>query len=247
MPSAWIWVPESEYDRDAIQHITDKVIQHFKIKLSIGGYGSKQGYNDVARKPDGLKKAVQTYLKRHEFVIFLIDADSKKSQEQRRREPNSYVRRIEEVANTFQGKVILIPIRQEIESWLLIDCLGICCYYTKNPETRTDQDWIKFAQRKQRGKTDLIEEANLGGNNAKEYLEKLSEKILIKKNTNLKKKYENLRSMKYREAHCPEIAKSIEINDTTIKRNDSLKEYQECLGRLSKVDLDGEETQRAQS
>ena len=208
MPSIRIWTPESDSDRDAVCCIANKIVEYYGYDIKIC-YGDKKGFNDVASKPDGLKKAVDIYLRSNDLVIFLIDADSAKSQAQRRKEKNSLVNRIQSVVNASEGKAILILILQEIEAWLLVDCLGICCYFTKNNETRNNEEWIKFAKRKQPGKTNLIEEAELGGKNAKEYLVELSREILIKINPNLKNKAQNLKERQYSEDGCPEVAKYI--------------------------------------
>jgi len=232
MPSIRIWTPESDYDRDAVCCLARKIVEYYGANIEIA-YGTKQGFNDAARIPNGLKKAVDTYLKRNDLVIFLIDADSAKSQAQRRREKNSLLNRIQEVVNASGGKAILILMLQELEAWLLVDCLGICCYYTKNPETRNHEDWIKFAKRQQPGKTNLIEEAELGGNNAKEYLEEFSRDILIKINPNLKTKPQNLKERQYTEDKSAEIAECLEISKQTIKRNESLEEFADRLKQLA--------------
>lgn len=232
MPSVRIWTPESDYDRDAVCCIAQKIVKYYGCNVTIV-YGTKQGFNDAAREPDGLKKAVDAYLKRNDLVIFLIDADSAKSQAQRRGERNSLVNRIQAVVNNSAGKAILILMLQELEAWLLVDCLGICCYFTKNAETRSSEEWIKFAKRKQPGKTNLIEEAELGGKNAKEYLESLSQEILIKINPKLKNKLQNLKERQYSEDKSPEVAKYIEISSQTIKRNESLEEFARRLQVLA--------------
>ena len=232
MPSVLIWTPESDYDRDAVTCIAQKIVEYYGCELTIS-CGTKQGFNDAARKPDGLKKAVDIYLKRNDLIIFLIDGDSVKSQQQRRKERNSILNRIKAVVDSSEGKIILILILQEIEAWLLVDCLGICGYFTKNPGIRDNQDWIKFANKYQKGKTHLITESELGGKNAKEYLEDFSQKIMIEKNPNLKNKYKNLRELQYTENKSPGIAKYIEINRETINRNESLEEFARCLHQLS--------------
>jgi hypothetical protein len=50
------------------------------------------------------------------------------------KEPNSLINRINKVVAQSQGKALLILIRQELEAWLLVDCQGICCYFTKNQQ-----------------------------------------------------------------------------------------------------------------
>ncbi|MBD2213687.1 hypothetical protein H6G27_28040 [Nostoc linckia FACHB-104] len=232
MPNVRIWTPESDYDRDAVCCIAKKIVEYFECDVKVE-YATKQAYNDAARQPNGLKKAVDIYLKKDDLIIFLIDADGIQSQAQRRKESNSLFNRIQEVVNSSGGKVKLILILQEVEAWLLVDCLGICCYFTKNTENRSNRQWVDFANRKQLGKTNLIAEATPGGKNAKEYLEELSKEILIKKNPNLKDKPRNLKELQYNETQSPEIAKIIEVTNQTIKRNDSLAEFADCLRQLA--------------
>jgi hypothetical protein len=236
MPSVRLWTPESDYDRDAVCCIAKKIIDFYGCDLKID-YASKQAYNDAARKPEGLKKAVDIYLKGNDLVIFLIDADGIQSQAQRLRERNSLFNRIQEVVNISGGKAKLILILQEVEALLLVDFLGICCYFTKNTQNRNHQEWINFANRKQLGKTNLIAEATPGGRNAKEHLEELSQEILIKNNPNLRNKPRNLKDLKYQEEQAPKVAEFIEINNQTIKRNDSLEEFAQCLKLLTENTL----------
>ncbi|MEA5616998.1 hypothetical protein VB711_03950 [Cronbergia sp. UHCC 0137] len=229
MPSVSLWVPESDYDRDAVSCIAQKIVEYYKCEnLNIKCVG-KATYNDVARKPDGLQKAVNTYLKKDQLVIFLLDSDGIQSQAQRQKEPNSLINRIQEVVNSSGGRVKLIFMVQELEAWLLVDCLGICCYFTKNDKTRQENKWISFTRGIQLGQTDLIAEAESGGKGAKEYLVKISKEILIKKNPNLKDKHENLKKLKYDENESHEIAKFIEISHQTITRNQSLAEFAKTL------------------
>ena len=103
-----------------------------------------------------LDKAVNIYLQTSDLVIFLIDYDGIQSNFERRGEPNSLANRITKVVNSIDN-AILIYIRQELESWLLVDCLGICCYFNnkKDENTRYKKDWIDFAKRNQHGSTDL--------------------------------------------------------------------------------------------
>lgn len=242
MSSVCIWTPESDYDKDAVCQITQKILKYYNCDLKIQ-YLGRDTYNNavIKKQQDGLKKAVDDYLKHKDLVIFLIDADSSKSQAKRRGEKNSQLNRIEAVVNASNGKVKLILMRQELEAWLLVDVLGICCYFTKNAENRNNQDWIKFARRKQPGQTNLIEEAELGGKNAKEYLVELSREILIKNNPNLKNKEKNLKASQYSEDRSPKIAEYIEINRETINKNGSLAEFAQCLKQLAELENSSDE------
>ena len=224
MPSILIWTPESDYDSKAVRCIAEKIIAFYGSDITISE-GSKDAYNKAVQKKM-LDKAVNIYLKTSELVIFLIDYDGIQSHFKRRGERNSLVNKITEVVNS-NDKAILIYIKQELESWLLVDCLGICCYFTKDENTRKKQDWIKFAKRNQHGNTDLIVEAIPGGKGAKEYLIKiLSDKINSKINPIPSKK---LKEKRYEESDSPQVAKYVEINQRTLTRNESLREFAKYL------------------
>lgn len=226
MPNILIWTPESDHDSKAILYLSQKIIEYHKSDIEVYE-SSKKAFNKAIKtdKDNGLLKAVNIYLKNNQLVIFLLDADGVQSQAQRRQQPNSLINKVEYVVNQSDGKAVLILIKQELESWLLIDCLGICCYYTKNNNTRDKEDWIKFAKKHQKGNTELIIEAEAGGKGAKEYLEDLSKAINKKINPNLKDR--DLKQKKYIESESPDIMRYIEMNKETINRNDSLKKFAE--------------------
>jgi hypothetical protein len=227
MPSIRIWTPESDFDSQAVRCIAEKIIQFYKSDITILD-STKEAYNQAVRK-NLLDKAVKNYLKTSELVIFLIDADGIKSQAERLKQPNSLVNKITEVVNSIDN-AILIYIRQELESWLLVDCLGICCYFTKDENTRIKPDWIKFAQKNQHGNTHLIVEVVSGGKGASEYLEKiLSDKINCKINPKLENKLDNLKQKRYSKSNSPQVAKYMEINQQTLARNESLREFAKYL------------------
>ena len=152
MPSIYLWVPESDYDRTAVGCIANKIVALYGGNITIK-LGDKQGFSKAIHpeNQDGLKKAVDSCLKEHDLVIFLLDSDGTQSQNQRRREINSLVNQIEEVVKLFEGegRVKYFPMVQELEAWLLVDYLGICCFFTKNADHRNNQEWIKFAKSKQ--------------------------------------------------------------------------------------------------
>jgi hypothetical protein len=232
MPSIRLWVPESDYDSKAVGCIANKIVALYGGDITIQ-LADKQGFNRATNPKiqDGLKKAVDAYLKNDILVIFLLDSDGIESQNQRRREKNSLVNRIEEVVNLFEGRVKYFPMVQELEAWLLVDYLGICCFFTKN-DHRNNQEWIKFAKSKQRGQTDLIAEAESGGRGAKECLVKASREILIKHNPNLRDKPKNLKESQYEESQSSKIAEYIKIDYETLGRNKSLLEFATCLQQL---------------
>jgi hypothetical protein len=239
MKSIRIWTPESDFDSKTVRCIAQKIVEYYDSNINVLD-STKEAFNQAIKKTDsdGLKKAVDTYLISSELVIFLLDADGVQSEAKRLQEPNSLINRINRVVAQSQGKALLILIRQELEAWLLVDCLGICCYFTtKNQQTRSDPQWVKFAKKHQIGKTDLIIEAESGGKNAKEYLVDLSKLILKKINPRLKPK--DLKKLQYEENYSDKIAKELEINHQTIARNDSLSEFAQHFKK--KVDSSSEE------
>ena len=235
MPSIYLWVPESDYDRTAVGCIANKIVALYGGNITIK-LGDKQGFSKAIhpKDPDGLKNAVASCLKGHDLVIFLLDSDGTQSQNQRRREKNSPVNQIEEVVKLFEGvgRVKYFPMIQELEAWLLVDYLGICCFFTKNADHRNNRKWIDFANSKQRGQTDLIAEAESGGRGAKECLVKASQEILIKHNPNLTDKHKNLKASQYEESQSSKIAEYLEIDYQTLRRNKSLLDFATCLHQL---------------
>lgn len=226
MSSIRIWTPESDFDSKAVRCIAEKIVQFYKSDITILE-STKDAYNQAVRK-NLLDKAVKNYLKTSALVIFLIDADGIQSQAERLKQPNSLVNKITEVVNSIDN-AILIYIRQELEAWLLVDCMGICCYFTKDEKTRIKKDWIEFSTKNQRGNTELIVESVLGGKGAKEYLIDFCDSINLKINPNLAKKLDNLKQKRYSESDSPQVAKYIEINQQTLARNKSLREFAKYL------------------
>ena len=233
MPSIRLWVPESDHDSKAVACIANKIVSLYGSSITIQ-LADKQGFNRAihSKNQDGLKKAVNIYLKNDDLVIFLLDSDGIESQNQRRKEKNSLVNRIEEVVKLSEGRVKYFPMIQELEAWLLVDYLGICCFFTKNADHRNNRKWIDFANSKQRGGTDLIAEAESGGRGAKECLVKASREILIKHNPNLTDKHKNLKASQYEESQSSKIAEYIEIDYQTLRRNKSLLDFATCLHQL---------------
>lgn len=232
MPSIRIWTPESDFDSKAVRCIAEKIVAFYGSDIKVLE-ASKMAYNQAFQKnqKDGLQKQVNIYLKTSDLVIFLIDYDGIQSYTQRSKEPNSLVNRITEVVN-FIDKAILIYIKQEVESWLLVDCLGICCYFTNDENIRKKQDWIEFSTKKQHGNTELIIESVPGGRGAKEYLVNFSDSVNLKINPNLAQKLNNLKQKRYSESDSPQVAKYIEINSQTLTRNESLRGFAELLKKL---------------
>lgn len=234
MKKVRIWTPESETDSKVVKNIANKIIRFYahEENLIVTSAG-KNTYNGVAQKQDGLLKAVTTYLKDDDWVIFLLDYDGTQSNFQRRNEVNSHINKITSVIQQLPEKTMLLYIYNEIESWLLVDCLGICCYFKNDITIRQDKNWIKFAQKFQCGETSFIVEPERGGKNAKEYLRRFSHKIISKINPNLKPK--DIDKKEYTEVMADSIAEFISINEQTINHNESLKQFADHLDAIAKV------------
>ena len=239
MPSVRIWTVESDYDRDAVRCLANKLATYLQLdNLSV----QVAGRSAIPRRHNSpLRRATQNYLQQDDCVIFVIDVDGPMSTHQRRQEPNSLINQIERVVNDphFRGKVFLAQAVQELEAWLLIDCLGIFCYFTRqSPQYRTfDRDRIRqnssfrlLVDRHQTGNTENIVEAEPGGKGAKEYLEDFSEQILRALNPRMPQR--NVNENRYKEAISPEVAEHIDINQDTLRRNNSLCHLGDVLAQF---------------
>jgi hypothetical protein len=173
-----LWTPESDFDSKTVTTIAEKIKRFYQCDIKIL-QGSQQAYQASVKKDNGLQKQVNIYLKSSDLIIFLIDADGVQASEQRKREPNSMINKITELVNQFPDRVKLILMKQELEARLLVDCLGICCYYLNNDKLRDNQDWIKFAKKYQKGNTELITEAEQGGRRSHFSFEKMRSQLNI--------------------------------------------------------------------
>lgn len=238
MSSVRIWAVESDYDEKAIKELARKFINHLKIDVSIQTAGHT-AYNRVAKNPDKFEKAVEIYLKEKDCrcLIFVMDTDSGVSLRQKRQHRNSIITRLENIvkSNKFAGRVYLAQAIQELEAWLLIDCIGICCYFARTRYSNECREKIVQNDKLQRlinkyqvGDTSVIVEPIPGGKGAKEHLEKFSEEILKALTSDSKTrhvtKHKTIDQNKYDESLSPEVAKYIEINTQTLRRNISLQQ-----------------------
>jgi hypothetical protein len=234
VPGVTIWALESDYDALAIQCLAAKLVAHLQLgNVHIRAVGPqakpkpRKGEKDPAQ---ALKRRVELYLEEHACVIFVIDSDSPMALNQRRQEPNSFINQVKRVIadQEFKDRVYLAPARQELEAWLLVDCVGIFCYFAQGQykvncreavsKKRDLANWLKKCQR---GDTQVIIEAEMGGKGVKEHLRRFSEEILLKLKPQMPHK--NIRQKEYKENLSPEIAKYIEINAETLRRNASLQ------------------------
>ena len=242
MPSIRIWALESDNDAKAVRCLADKLVTHLRLRrISIQTVES-QSFLKNRRIPgsveDKLKKAVKNFIDQDEYVIFIIDSDSPMSVHQRKRELNSYINQIERIIGnrSFAGRVFFAPAVHELQAWLLIDCLGIFCYfaskrshYRENPRDKVSRNrsFLNLVKHYQNGNTENIVEAEIGGSGPKEYLIEFSERILSALNPNIPRK--NVDREKYREEKSPEVAKQIVIDRETLQRNKSLRKLTEVL------------------
>ena len=160
MPSIRIWTLESDNDAKAVGCLAKKLTTFMKLgQIPINTAGK--------RKPTiKLEKAVQNYLKQDDCVIIILDRDGPRAHHQRLQDPNSLINQIKRIVSDrrFAGKVFLVEAVQELEAWLLIDCIGIFCYYaTKRAQFRddcrskvsTDPSFKRLVNRYQKGDTEL--------------------------------------------------------------------------------------------
>ena len=233
MPSIRIWTLESDNDAKAVGCLANKLKEYLKLEaISIDTTGK--------RKPSiQLRRAIDNYLKRNDCVIIILDRDGPRAHQQRLQNPNSLINQVKQIVNEQAGKVFLIEAVQELEAWLLIDCIGIFCYYaTKRSQYRencrnkvsADLSLKRLVNRYQKGDTETIMGAGIGGKGAKEYLIEFSERILSKLNPNLSPN--DIKNARYRVTVSPEVAEHIEINKETLRRNNSLKKLGDVIAQF---------------
>ena len=246
MPTVRVWTLESDYDTEAVKFLANKLVTYLQLEnLSIQSVGKRAlPKRDRKGEPlsNALRKATQNYLEEDACVIFVIDSDSPMSTHERRQQQNSLINQIERVINdsSFAGKVFLAQAVQELEAWLLIDCLGVFCYFaSQSPRYRqidrdrvsTNQSFTQLVRHYQSGNTENIVEAEIGGKGAKEYLTEFSEKILLALNPNMPSR--NVNRQRYREAMSPEVAEHVDINQETLRRNNSLRKLGSVLAQFN--------------
>lgn len=237
MSSIRIWTAESDYDEKAVKELVRKLANHLKVDISILTAGHT-AYNRVAKTSDQFEKAVEIYLneKGCRCLIFVIDTDSYISLQQKRQHRNSIITKIENIVRSrkFSGRVYLAQAIQELEAWLLIDCIGVCCYFARTRYSNNCREKIiqndklrRLINKYQVGDTSVIVESLPGGKGAKEHLEKFSEEILKALTSDSKSrhttKHKTIDQNKYDETLSPKVAEYIEINAETLRRNNSLQ------------------------
>lgn len=245
MPTIRIWALESDNDAKAARCLANKLVTHLQLNnISVQTVENRRFLKDRRIRGtlnDQLRKAVQNFLDQGEYVIFVIDSDSPMSLHQRRREPNSFINQIEQIVRdrSFDGRVFFAPAIHELEAWLLIDCLGIFCYFASRraqyrnncrDKVSANQSFIRLLRNSQKGNTERIVETEVGGNGPKEYLEEFSEQILRALNPNMPQK--NVNRERYHERMSPDVAKYVVIDQETLRRNNSLRELGNVLAQF---------------
>ena len=245
MQTIRIWTPESDNDAKAVGCLANKLVAHLQLRnLSIRESGRqavpKRSVSDASSN-DKLRIAVQNYLRQEACVIFVIDSDGPMSSHKRLQEPNSLINQITRIVEDprFTGKVFLAQAVQELEAWLLIDCLGIFCYFARKVSryreiyrdtVSTKQDFTRLVGRYQKGNTETIVEVEMGGKGAKEYLIEFSEKILRTLNSRMPRR--NVRNMRYSEIMSFAVAQHLLVDNQTLGRNNSLRKLCTLLARF---------------
>ena len=229
-----IWTLESDYDADAVSNLAHKLVKHLNLDDVVVNVVGRSAI--PRRVENGLIKAVKDYLKDDDRLIFVIDSDGPMASFERQQQPRSLANQIKNVLadKEIAHKVFRADAVCELEAWLLIDCIGIMCYYLSNryktdcrDRIKQNKQFMKVVAKNQKGKTDLIVEAEMGGKGVKEYLEKYTEQILQTINPDMPSK--NIDQEKYREALSPVFAQFIEIDSQTIKKATLFFTWANCL------------------
>lgn len=238
MVTVRIWALESENDRETVKCLANKLVKHQQLtnlSIRVSGPEAKQTGSD------GMRKATRNFLKEDDYVIFVIDRDGPQALAKRRNEPNSPFNQIQRIlkAPQFANKVFFVEAVQELEAWLLIDCLGIFCYFARQrsrykKDTRdkvsTNQAFAKLINLYQKGDTEKIVEAAIGGTGPKEYLKDFSAAILRTLNTNMSPK--DVNKQKYKPGKYPCLAEYVVIDRATLRRNNSLRKLGDTLAQF---------------
>ena len=233
MPSIRIWTLESDNDAKAVKRLADELTKYLRLEgISIETTGK-------IKHPVRVREAVRNFLKDEDCVIFVIDRDGPMALHERSRQTDSHLTEIRRIVNerSLKGKVFLVEAVHELEAWLLIDCLGIFCFYaTKRAahlrencrdKVLVNMNFKRLVDRYQKGNTESIVEAEQGGSGPKEYLTEFSAKVLKELNPNLTER--SIDREKYQGRISPEVAEYIEINRETLRRNNSLKKLGDVI------------------
>lgn len=251
-----ILAPESDQnDSEVVKHLSSKLVDYYNLDVTIRTM-DRQHINNVSKKykkqsssKDAFETVVEFHLKEASCIIFVIDRDGTQQEALRIEQKQSLINRINRIKEKFEERVYLIQAINEIEAWLLIDCIGIFCYFARGhyslpkeckqnsnraeclePCRRKIVDNNKFnalIKKYQKGDTQTIEEPVAGGKGVKEYTQRFAKEIFRELHKGEKRSPKDKR---YKEKDSPEIAKGyIEINADTLRRNNSLQNLGEVL------------------
>ena len=227
---------ESSNDHKTIECLSNKLAKFKQVKPVVIHQISKGSY--FRTNPN---RVILDWLKKVDCIIFLTDRDGPMANLERQNSSKSLISRIKPIIDN--NKVFHVEIVHELEAWLLVDCLGIFCYYatTKNAKkyknncrhtVSTNRSLKNWVNNQQIGDTEKIVEAIKGSRNAKEYLREISEDILCKLNPNMRNRKSNLKREKYSPSMSPKIAAFICINKETLGRNKSLGRFSEVIAKF---------------
>lgn len=235
MPSIRIWTLESDNDAKAVKWLANKLKEYLKLEaLSIDTTGRL--------KPNTrLRDDIRIFLEDEDCIILIIDRDGPIAHKERLQQPNSIINQIKQIVSErrFAGKVFLVQAIQELEAWLLVDCIGIFCYFaTKHAHYKDDyrskvskySTLKNLVNRYQKGNTETIMGTGIGGKGAKEFLIEFYERRLFELNPKLSQN--DIKSTRYRVTISLEVAEYIEINKETLRRNNSLKKLGDVLAQF---------------
>ena len=245
MKTIRIWTLESDNDAKTVRCLAVKLAQHLQISnLSVQASGKRALLRRAGKGGsliERLRRATQNYLKEEACAIFVIDQDSPMALHQRLKEPHSLINQIWAIINepSLARKAFLAMAVQELEAWLLIDCLGILCYFasetgalTENErdKTSTNPSFAQLVDDFQEANTEDIVEEEIGGSGPKEYLIRYSEAILRKLNPDIRQM--DIYRRRYRPAMTPAVANHVDIDEQTLSRNNSLRYLGEVLAQF---------------
>ena len=245
MKTIRIWTLESDNDAEVAGCLAAKLAAHLQIgNLSIQASGKRALLRRAGRGGplnERMRRATRNYLKEEACAIFVIDQDSPMALHQRLKEPHSLINQILAIINepSLTRKAFLALAVQELEAWLLIDCLGIFCYFASKrealrengrKEVTTNTPFAQLITDFQVDNTEDIVEKEIGGSGPKEYLVKFSEALLRKLDPDIRQM--DVYRQRYCPAMSPALARFVDINDQTLLRNNSLRRLGEVLAQF---------------
>ena len=230
MINVLLWTVESDYDASAVKNFTDSMIGDLAPNLRITVQG-KQAYQRVAGHDMGLERAVINELRIFNRVIFIYDRDSLTELQERKQQSRSFVSKIERLKENpeFSDRVFIHMAIEELEAWLLTDCLGIACYFLRGTYKKDARKTItanrklaKAVKKHQMANTELVHDP-------KEYLVSFSQDLLKIAKPDIQKR--DLSTRQYSERQSPRVAEYLILSNEALQRNRSLQKLGDRLRR----------------